>query len=98
MQTLPGAQQHLTVVSGDVTDAAALRSAMAQCEQLVHLAAVVDVLPPRDEQHRQEMIDTALEGTRLVLGECLSCVRAPPASCGPDCAVWLVQVLEAGRD
>lgn len=68
-QVLPGAEQHLTVVSGDVTDAAALQAAMAQCQQLVHLAGVVDVLPPRDEQQRQQMVSTALEGTRLVLGE-----------------------------
>lgn len=68
-QVLPGAEQHLTVVSGDVTDAVALQAAMAQCQQLVHLAGVVDVLPPRDEQQRQQMVSTALEGTRLVLGE-----------------------------
>jgi nucleoside-diphosphate-sugar epimerase len=68
-QVLPGADQHLTVISGDVSDAAALQAAMAQCEQLVHLAAVVDIAPPRDEQHRQAMIQTALDGTRMVLGK-----------------------------
>lgn len=66
---LPGADQHLTVISGDVTNAASLQSAMVNCEQLVHLAAVVDVKPPKDEQHKQQMIDTALEGTRMVLGK-----------------------------
>lgn len=81
LQVLPGAEQHLTVVSGDVTDAASLQSAMMQCEQLVHLAAVVDVLPPKDEQHKQDMINTALEGTRLVLGEyfCSLACPQPPA-------------------
>jgi nucleoside-diphosphate-sugar epimerase len=69
LQVLPGAAQHLTIISGDVSDAAALQAAMAQCEQLVHLAAVVDIAPPRDEQHRQEMIQTALDGTRMVLGK-----------------------------
>jgi hypothetical protein len=52
-----------------MTDAAALQAAMAQCQQLVHLAGVVDVLPPRDEQQRQQMVSTALEGTRMVLRE-----------------------------
>jgi nucleoside-diphosphate-sugar epimerase len=66
---LPGAEQQLTVVTGDVTDPAALQAAMSECEQLVHLAAVVDVAPPRDEAHKQQMIDTALDGTRMVLGE-----------------------------
>lgn len=69
VQALPGAAQRLTVISGDVTDAAGLQCAMKHCQQLVHLAAVVDVLPPRDEQHKQQMIDTALQGTRMVLGE-----------------------------
>lgn len=68
-QALPGADRHLTVVSGDVSDTAALQAAMAQCEQLVHLAAVVDIAPPRDEQHKQQMIQTALDGTSMVLGE-----------------------------
>lgn len=67
LKVLPGADRHLTVVSGDVTDAAALQAAMAQCQQLVHLAGVVDVLPPRHEQQRQQMVSTALEGTRMVL-------------------------------
>lgn len=68
VQGLPGAEAHLTVVSGDVTDAAGLQAAMSCCEQLVHLAAVVDVSPPRDEAHKQQMVDTALHGTRTVLG------------------------------
>jgi len=70
LQCLPGVGEHLTVVSGDITDAAALHKAMQQCQQLVHLAAIVDVRPPRDEAHKQQMIETALEGTRMVLGKC----------------------------
>jgi nucleoside-diphosphate-sugar epimerase len=66
---LPGADQHLTVINGDVTNAASLQAAMVGCEQLVHLAAVVDIKPPTDDQHKQQMISTALEGTRIVLSK-----------------------------
>lgn len=67
LKHLPGAPKHLNVVFGDVTDPAALRAAMSSCEQLVHLAAVVDVRPPESEAQKQAMIDTALQGTQLVL-------------------------------
>jgi hypothetical protein len=74
---LPGADQHLTIISGDVTNAASLQAAMVNCEQLVHLAAVVDIKPPTDEQHKQQMISTALNGTRMVLGEFLCSLKVP---------------------
>ncbi len=76
IQALPGANEHLTVIMGDVSDAAVLTAAMSHCEQLVHLAAVVDVRPPKEEKHRHAMIQTALDGTRIVLSEWL----APPAA------------------
>jgi nucleoside-diphosphate-sugar epimerase len=63
-----------------VTDAASLRAAMTGCQQLVHLAAVVDIREPPDAASRQRMVDTALNGTRMVLG---ALRRGPaPWQCG----------------
>lgn len=55
--------------TGDVTDPAALAKAIKGCEQLVHLAAVVDLLTPKTEPEKQKKLDTALQGTRTVLGK-----------------------------
>lgn len=52
-----------------MTDPDALAKAIKGCDQLVHLAAVVDLLTPKNEQDKQRMLATALEGTRIVLGE-----------------------------
>jgi nucleoside-diphosphate-sugar epimerase len=59
----------MQIVSGDVMDPDALIVAMRGCDQLVHLAAVVDVLQPKDEKERQQMVQTAVQGTKMVLGE-----------------------------
>jgi nucleoside-diphosphate-sugar epimerase len=59
----------MKVISGDVTDPESLILAMRGCDQLVHLAAVVDVLQPKDEKERQQMVHTAMQGTKMVLGE-----------------------------
>ncbi|KAF6259935.1 hypothetical protein COO60DRAFT_1700582 [Scenedesmus sp. NREL 46B-D3] len=67
LKNLPGAVKQLQVIIGDVTDPNALRVAMRGCDQLVHLAAVVDVLQPKDEKGRQQMVQTAVQGTQMVL-------------------------------
>jgi nucleoside-diphosphate-sugar epimerase len=59
----------LHIITGDVTNCASLLEAMQGCDQLVHLAAVVDLLTPKTEQQRQHMVETAVQGTRKVLGE-----------------------------
>ena len=72
-QNLPGASQRLTIHYGDVTEATALAKSIKGCEQLVHLAAVVDLLTPKTEPEKERMLATALQGTRIVLGKVWGC-------------------------
>jgi nucleoside-diphosphate-sugar epimerase len=72
LQGLPGAAKQMHIISGDVNDPNSLMVAMRGCDQLVHLAAVVDVLQPKDEKERQQMVQTAVQGTKMVLGETCS--------------------------
>lgn len=87
VQSLPGADRQMKVISGDVTQPDSLTVAMRGCDQLVHLAAVVDLLTPKDEQERHKMVQTAVQGTQMVLGEpsWLSCtvhrIWLPPTAC-----------------
>lgn len=76
LQDLPGATQRLSLFPGDVLQPwreGGLAAALGGCSGLLHLAAVVDLLPGTKQQGL--MVDTALRGTREVLG----CVDATPS-------------------
>lgn len=59
--TYPDAHDRLTVVTGDIRDAAAVAGAMTGADAVVHAAAALPLYPPR------EIYTTDVEGTRTVL-------------------------------
>ena len=57
----PDLRDHVTAVTGDIRDPAAVRRAMAGCDAVVHTAAALPLYSPED------IYTTDVEGTRLVM-------------------------------
>lgn len=87
---------HAAAWPGDVLKPGACEEALRGAQALLHLAAVVKILA--DKQEQQAMVDTALQGTRNVLGRAsrvATCVMLQLPLCllfstvvGCACARW----------
>jgi nucleoside-diphosphate-sugar epimerase len=58
------------LVAGDLSDEAALRTALTGCDAVVHAAAVYEIGVP--ESRREELVDANVRGTERVLGAALA--------------------------
>ena len=58
------------LVQGDLSDEAALRTALAGCDAVVHSAAVYEIGVP--DERRAELVDATVYGTERVLGAALA--------------------------
>ena len=67
LRSMEGAEENLTLVEADLSDAASWFPAVLGCNEVYHTASPFPISPPKDEN---ELIKPAVEGTTFVLTAC----------------------------
>eukprot|EP00877_Chromochloris_zofingiensis_P011056 jgi/Chrzof1/6203/Cz17g15120.t1 len=99
LKSFAGAADRLHLMAGDVLDGGdSIKAAMAGCEAVVHLVAVVDLVPPQDPVQYQRFFDLPLKGTANLLAAATATPTVRKVVITSSIAAVLSDYWERGRD
>eukprot|EP00877_Chromochloris_zofingiensis_P007635 jgi/Chrzof1/3124/Cz12g12250.t1 len=98
LKSFAGAADWLHLMSGDILDGNSIKVAMAGCQAVVHLVAVVDLVPPQDPVQFQRFLDLPLKGTAHVLAAAIATPTVSKVVMTSSIAAILSDYWERGRD